>query len=284
MPVRHFLEHVDASGLQYRWRWNDLIVQSAAVQMHLPRAKLHLFTDFSYEHATRGDSAAANRTDCVLFGGYAQGTRDAEGWSRGLRFLGEMCAAPCWRVHVTPLAMRGVGVETSTVAVTAGSVVVEQPDCAWPASAGRCAREREQRTAAVCQMPKPSRELQAGRCNTVLRWIQAHPARQNLRSGVRFGCAASLQAHLHECRSECPRPAVPSEGDSGLVCTERLVRSDKAAMAKQAAPGMTTSVPWAARGGDVTRPSGFSRRDARRHGCEDLTPALAELSRMSMPK
>ena len=85
--VQAFLKHVEASGEIYRRRWNDLILQSAVVQIFLPPERVHLFLDFTYEHATRG--SAGNRTECVVFGGIAQGERDTAGFDRTRKFLRE---------------------------------------------------------------------------------------------------------------------------------------------------------------------------------------------------
>jgi hypothetical protein len=35
----------------YTKRWSDLLVQSAAVEMFMPRDAVHKFTDWTYEHA-----------------------------------------------------------------------------------------------------------------------------------------------------------------------------------------------------------------------------------------
>jgi alpha 1,2-mannosyltransferase len=50
--VQEFINHFDRLGGWYKYRWNDLIFQSAAVQIFLPREKLYKFTDWTYEHAT----------------------------------------------------------------------------------------------------------------------------------------------------------------------------------------------------------------------------------------
>jgi alpha 1,2-mannosyltransferase len=50
--VQSFLHYMDRLGGGYKYRWNDLILQSAAVQIFLPPAKVHKFADWTYEHAT----------------------------------------------------------------------------------------------------------------------------------------------------------------------------------------------------------------------------------------
>lgn len=68
-PVRGFLEQVDRMGGIYVNRWNDLILQSAAVQVFLEKAKVHKFTDWTYEHATIRDGK-------LTYGGIWQGDAD----------------------------------------------------------------------------------------------------------------------------------------------------------------------------------------------------------------
>jgi alpha 1,2-mannosyltransferase len=50
--VQAFIRHFDRIGGWYKYRWNDLIFQSAAVQVFLAKEKVHKFTDWTYEHAT----------------------------------------------------------------------------------------------------------------------------------------------------------------------------------------------------------------------------------------
>lgn len=50
------IHHFDRTGGIYKYRWNDLVFQTAAVQIFLPESKVHKFTDWTYEHATtKGD-------------------------------------------------------------------------------------------------------------------------------------------------------------------------------------------------------------------------------------
>jgi hypothetical protein len=50
--VTRFLRYVDASGFIYTRRYGDLPLQSVAVQVYLPKGRVHMFTDFSYCHGT----------------------------------------------------------------------------------------------------------------------------------------------------------------------------------------------------------------------------------------
>lgn len=52
-PVQRFLRYVDASGLIYTRRYGDLLLQSVAVQIFLPKSKVKMFDSFTYEHSTR---------------------------------------------------------------------------------------------------------------------------------------------------------------------------------------------------------------------------------------
>tara|TARA_B100002052_G_scaffold8369_2_gene7079 strand:- start:507 stop:1514 length:1008 start_codon:yes stop_codon:yes gene_type:complete len=66
--IQRFLRAVDDSGYMYTRRWNDLSIQSAAVQLYVPRGQVHRFVSFSYYH---------NQNPHVLGYGIAQsGVRD----------------------------------------------------------------------------------------------------------------------------------------------------------------------------------------------------------------
>ena len=67
--VQRFLRHFDRIGAAYKYRWNDLVLQSAAVQVFCPRRKLYKFTDWTYEHATIRDER-------LFFGGIYEGSAD----------------------------------------------------------------------------------------------------------------------------------------------------------------------------------------------------------------
>ncbi len=50
--VQSLIHHFDRTGGIYKYRWNDLIFQTAVVQIFLPETKVHKFQDWTYEHAT----------------------------------------------------------------------------------------------------------------------------------------------------------------------------------------------------------------------------------------
>lgn len=414
-PVRRLLEYIDASGTIYTRRYGDLLWQSVAVQMHLPLSRVHLFDDFTYEHATRAprpraapddaapDDAAlsnaahdaahdgatspaprgtmladssivsvrtaisANRTDadggaeCIEFGGIAQGTDDPAGYVRivAMAKQGAFCRPPC---------MRAVRVQGRlVVAATAGQVKVEQPSCdrqpppyyclagggVVAAAVERAAaaeslrdglrgtahpppsyapwgerwemRERlmdlgdidhaehggaggehagagiashgsgahggtgksaeggkrgggggeshrngggaggalhtlgSRRTranaslwtvqrwsrAALAAAPLgtcvlPPAALHSGRCADAIRFIRSHPSRVNLRTGIRFSCAASIHRYLAACRHETGCVAPPPEhrwylGNEEISCKERAMLPHSHAQTEQGA-------------------------------------------------
>ena len=67
--VQDMINHFDRLGGWYKYRWNDLIFQSAVVQVFLPKEKLYKFTDWTYEHATIKQGK-------LLWGGFYQGDKD----------------------------------------------------------------------------------------------------------------------------------------------------------------------------------------------------------------
>lgn len=50
--VQAFLRFLDRTGGGYKYRWNDLIIQSAAVQIFGSRERVRKLTDWDYEHRT----------------------------------------------------------------------------------------------------------------------------------------------------------------------------------------------------------------------------------------
>jgi alpha 1,2-mannosyltransferase len=67
--VQAFINHFDRLGGWYKYRWNDLIFQSAAVQVFLAKEKVYKFTDWTYEHATIKQGK-------LVWGGFYQGDKD----------------------------------------------------------------------------------------------------------------------------------------------------------------------------------------------------------------
>lgn len=51
-PVQTFLRAMDESGMIFTKRWNDLVIQSLAVQLYLPQSAVHHFTGWTYRHAS----------------------------------------------------------------------------------------------------------------------------------------------------------------------------------------------------------------------------------------
>ena len=51
--VQAFVKHIDASKTIYYNRWGDALWHSVAVQLFLPRERVHMFDDFAYEHTSR---------------------------------------------------------------------------------------------------------------------------------------------------------------------------------------------------------------------------------------
>lgn len=68
-PVQDFLWYMDRTGGNFIYRWNDLVTQSVAVQLFLPKTQVHKFTDWTYEHATLQGSR-------LVWGGIAAGSKD----------------------------------------------------------------------------------------------------------------------------------------------------------------------------------------------------------------
>jgi len=50
--IKYFLEKIDNTGFMFTRRWNDLIIQSLAVQLYIPQKKVHRFNDWGYAHSS----------------------------------------------------------------------------------------------------------------------------------------------------------------------------------------------------------------------------------------
>lgn len=50
--VQNFLQWIDALGIMYRERYNDLQIQTIAVYAFMPPDRIHRFLDWTYEHVT----------------------------------------------------------------------------------------------------------------------------------------------------------------------------------------------------------------------------------------
>jgi alpha 1,2-mannosyltransferase len=68
--VQDFLQRVDETGNIYLRRWNDLVIQAAAVQLFLKPAQVYKFTDWTYQHAS------TNRDGSLGWGGVFVGSSD----------------------------------------------------------------------------------------------------------------------------------------------------------------------------------------------------------------
>lgn len=117
--VQDWLAHAIATHNIYLRRWNDILWQSAAVQIFMPLARVRMLRDFAYEHAT---FSRLNRTHwdgtsgverCVLFGGLALGSRDNQSAARSR--LGQMLRMP-------PCRSRNIGQKSFRPCVVASSV------------------------------------------------------------------------------------------------------------------------------------------------------------------
>lgn len=64
--VEAFLQFIRRTGGTYKHRWNDLIIQAAAVQIFMPDYQVHKFEDWTYEHASMKDGS-------LVFGGMFPG-------------------------------------------------------------------------------------------------------------------------------------------------------------------------------------------------------------------
>lgn len=71
-PVHAFLTAIDSSHTIYTERWGDLLWHAAAIQLFMPVNKVHMFSDFAYEHVSlRGYAIRGSRRTCTLYGGIA---------------------------------------------------------------------------------------------------------------------------------------------------------------------------------------------------------------------
>jgi len=62
---------MDRVGAAYKYRWGDLLIQSAAVQIFMPKGKVYKFEDWTYEHATIIGGK-------LKYGGIYHGTQDKD--------------------------------------------------------------------------------------------------------------------------------------------------------------------------------------------------------------
>ena len=69
--VQSFLKHIDRIGGGYKYRWGDLMQQTSAVQIFMPKNKVYKFTDWTYEHVTLSKDGKN-----VVWGGIYEGAKD----------------------------------------------------------------------------------------------------------------------------------------------------------------------------------------------------------------
>ena len=62
--VQDYLRHINSSHNIYTERWGDHMIHATALQIFLDRARVHMFTDFAYEH-TRCTSTQSTEPWCV---------------------------------------------------------------------------------------------------------------------------------------------------------------------------------------------------------------------------
>jgi len=84
--IQHLLEAFDQSGAIFTNRWNDLIIQSAAVQMLIPKNKVHHFTGWSYGHNS-GNGKHKLTYGIVQMGRDLNATEQCEGMTKALSLM-----------------------------------------------------------------------------------------------------------------------------------------------------------------------------------------------------
>lgn len=97
--VQHYLQYVDRSHVIYTHRWADHLLQSIAIALYMPREKVHMFSDWAYEHSsfisywgspslaastpinsssgstTKAFNGLKKHTPCLFYGGIVLGSR-----------------------------------------------------------------------------------------------------------------------------------------------------------------------------------------------------------------
>ena len=155
--VQDWLQYADASHKIYVARWNDILWQSAAVQMFMPLPRVRMLRDFAYEHATFFKIRNGSKLDpndatatagslfpkegtsrCIFYGGLAIGTSRS---SRAKQRLAELIAMPACRIRsVSRTAVRPClrleheksSKVASPSALMMGGVSEQEPHCSRP--------------------------------------------------------------------------------------------------------------------------------------------------------
>ena len=131
--VRAFISHIDASKTIYYNRWGDALWHSVALMLFMPRERVHMFDDFTYEHTSRKIHFYRNKpTVCFQWGGIAIAkTMDGKppppmvvGRARALTSI-NMCSRSRGDVNRCFFAHKKSGV---LLGVFAGTVTPESPD------------------------------------------------------------------------------------------------------------------------------------------------------------
>jgi hypothetical protein len=153
--VRAFLTHVDASKTIYYNRWGDALWHSVALQLFMPRAQVHMFDDFTYEHTSRKIYFYRNKpTVCFQWGGIAIGKSETGeppspavmGRARALTSI-NMCSRARGDVNRCFFTPKASG---QLLGVFAGTVTPEDPDV-LESYCRRLRAEKEEAPNAFCR-------------------------------------------------------------------------------------------------------------------------------------
>lgn len=128
--VQAFVKHVDASKTIYYNRWGDALWHSVALQLFLPRERLHMFDDFAYEHTSRKIYFYRGKpVVCFQWGGIALPNTETQlpsvmGRTRALTSI-NMCSRSRGDVNRCFFTTRKTG---RLLGVFAGTVTPEEPE------------------------------------------------------------------------------------------------------------------------------------------------------------
>jgi alpha 1,2-mannosyltransferase len=211
--VRAFLQHIDASKTIYYNRWGDANWHSVALQLFLPRKRLHMFDDFTYEHTSRKIYLYRGKpTVCFQWGGIALSAKHVPsnvvlGRARALTSI-NMCSRARGDVNRCFFTPRSSG---RLLGVFAGTVTAEPPEV-LRSYCLRLRAEKEPSPNTFCDHGRRSSNVSAGGSTAVRadpREFMCAPRRKLLNTSV---------ASLFEGRSADPRTFrhMPTHVDSGL--------------------------------------------------------------------
>ena len=148
--VQAFVQHVDASKTIYYKRWGDAVWHSVALQLFLPRDRVHMFEDFSYEHTSRKIYYYRGKpTACFQWGGLALGSgthsREELGRARALSRIA-MCSRARGDVNRCLVTRRS---SSRLLGIFAGTVTPEPPEVLH-SYCFRLRAEKEPQPNAIC--------------------------------------------------------------------------------------------------------------------------------------